>query len=143
VAAEEPKHTVGDVLSCIPQDVIAKASLRCRAYARALLHYEQFLRKVSSNETEATDLHQYYQFLQEIYSNIDEPDGMDGITSKIHGNSLEHQILEHRATGEWVAAQTCYEVSLQQDPDCLRNHLGLLDCLKNMGHLGKGGTNGV
>jgi serine/threonine-protein kinase ATR len=51
--------------------------------------------------------------------------------------SLEHQIRQHESTGRWTSAQSCWEVRLQQSPDNLDFHLGLLRCLRNLGHYGQ------
>ncbi|THH12376.1 hypothetical protein EW145_g35 [Phellinidium pouzarii] len=80
------------------------------------------------------DLQVYYDRLHEIYSHLDEPDGMEGISAFITLPSIEHQIRQHESTGKWTSAQSCWEVRLQQSPDKLDYHLGLLRCLRNLGH---------
>ncbi len=71
-----------------------------------------------------------------LYAELDEPDGMAGISTKVLSPSLEHQIREHESTGRWTAAQSCWEVRLQQEPDNIEPHIGLMRCLKNLGHYG-------
>jgi serine/threonine-protein kinase ATR len=83
-----------------------------------------------------TDFTPYYEHLHEIYAQLDQPDGMEGISTLILSPSLEHQICQHDSTGCWTAAQSCWEVRLQQQPDKLDFHLGLLQCLRNLGHYG-------
>jgi serine/threonine-protein kinase ATR len=83
------------------------------------------------------ELQAYYERLHEIYAHLDEPDGMEGITTKVLAPSLEHQIRQHESTGRWTSAQSCWEVRLQQSPDNLEFHLGLLRCLRNLGHYGE------
>ncbi|TPX68250.1 hypothetical protein SpCBS45565_g03305 [Spizellomyces sp. 'palustris'] len=125
---------VESFLMRIPQSVMADASYCCRAYARALLHFEQHIRQERTSKDE-TALQPLYSHLQKIYAHLDEPDGMEGISTKFLTPSLEQQLLEHESAGRWTAAQTCYELSLQQEPDKLVYHIGLLNCLKNLGHL--------
>lgn len=82
------------------------------------------------------ELTPHYERLHEIYAHLDEPDGMEGISMLILSPSLEHKIRQHESTGQWTAAQSCWEVRLQQSPDNLEFHLGLLRCLRNLGHYG-------
>lgn len=127
---------VEDVMGGINQDLMAKAALECKAHARALLNFEQ--RIVALRDTNLADkLGIYYEHLHEIYAAIEEPDGMEGISTKIPSPSILHQIREHESTGHWTAAQSCWEVQLQREPDELRSHIGLLSCLRNLGHYGR------
>ncbi|KAG1752448.1 uncharacterized protein EDB91DRAFT_1243215 [Suillus paluster] len=127
---------VDSVLSSIDHELMAKAALQCRAYARSLMNFERQI--VSMRERQppppGTDFTPYYERLHEIYAQLDEPDGMEGISTLILSPSLEHQIRQHESTGRWTAAQSCWEVRLQQQPDNLDFHLGLLRCLRNLGH---------
>ena len=123
------------LLSSIPQRVMAEASYRCKAYARALMHFELHIRQERKYKSE-TDLQPLYAHLQKIYTHIDEPDGMEGIATKFRIPTIDQQILEHESCGNWAAAQTCYELSLQRNPDNMDHHVGLLNCLRNLGHIG-------
>lgn len=129
---------VDSVLSSIDHELMAKAALQCRAHARSLMNFEKQI--VSMRERQppppGTDFTPYYERLHEIYAQLDQPDGMEGISTLILSPSLEHQIRQHESTGRWTAAQSCWEVRLQQQPDNLEFHLGLLRCLRNLGHYG-------
>lgn len=130
---------------------MATAALSCKDHARALLNFEQRIwmmedtsrptiddqapNQPQDSSTEE-DLRRYYESVHQIYSEIDEPDGMEGISTKIPSPSILHQIREHESTGRWTSAQSCWEVELQRQPDELRSHVGLLRCLKNLGHYG-------
>lgn len=132
---EEQLVRVDSMVSSIDQNLMAGAALRCKAYARALMSFEQ--QAVLLRDTKNTDtLADYYDRLHEIYAQLDEPDGMEGITTFILTPSLEHQIRQNESTGRWTAAQSCWEVQLQRAPNELTSHLGLLRCLKNLGHYG-------
>jgi serine/threonine-protein kinase ATR len=126
------------MLSSINHDLMAKAALQCKAYARSLMNFERQIVALRERETPASakDLTPYYERLHEIYAHLDEPDGMEGISMLILSPSLEHQIRQHESTGQWTSAQSCWEVRLQQSPDNLDFHLGLLRCLRNLGHYG-------
>ncbi|KAG0147580.1 hypothetical protein CROQUDRAFT_76465 [Cronartium quercuum f. sp. fusiforme G11] len=137
-------------VSRISSELMATAALYCKDHARALLNFEQRIWKLEES-TGTTALHghppnairdtsteeqlrQYYESVHQIYSEIDEPDGMEGISTRIPAPSILHQIREHESTGRWTSAQSCWEVELQRQPDELRSHIGLLRCLKNLGH---------
>jgi serine/threonine-protein kinase ATR len=135
--AEEQLLRVDSTLSSIDQDLMAKAALECRAYARSLMNFEQLILAVRDRAPNSDELPSYYESLHQIYANLDEPDGMEGVSTLILSPSLEHQIREHESTGRWTSAQSCWEVRLQQSPDNLDFHLGLLRCLRNLGHYGK------
>jgi serine/threonine-protein kinase ATR len=134
---EEQLLRVDSILSSIDHHLMAKAALRCKAYARALMNYERQIVALRESSPKSADLPVYYEHLHEIYAHLDEPDGMEGVSTLILSPSLEHQIRQHESTGRWTSAQSCWEVRLQQDPDNLDFHLGLLRCLRNLGHYGK------
>ncbi|KAI0080860.1 hypothetical protein K474DRAFT_1682349 [Panus rudis PR-1116 ss-1] len=124
---------VDSILTSIDRNLMARAAFRCKAYARALMSFEQLVLDLQPSGN-SPELLNYYERLHEIYANIDEPDGMQGVSTFIFQPSLEHRIREHEVTGRWTSAQSCWEVGLQQSPDDLTSHLGLLRCLKNLGH---------
>lgn len=136
-------------ISDISPELLATAALCCKDHARALLNFEQriWVLEESRDKTKGDiimidaqdssvedELRKYYERVHQIYSEIDEPDGMEGISTKILAPSILHQIREHESTGRWTSAQSCWEVELQRQPDELGSHIGLLRCLKNLGH---------
>lgn len=135
-AEEEQLLRVDSVLTSIDQSLMAKAALQCKAYARALMCFEQQLVALNDAKSQSDSRIAAYETLHEIYAQLDEPDGMEGITTMILSPSLEHQIREHESTGRWTSAQSCWEVRLQHSPNDLKSHLGLLRCLRNLGHYG-------
>ncbi|KIJ20461.1 hypothetical protein PAXINDRAFT_174826 [Paxillus involutus ATCC 200175] len=134
--SEEQLVRIDSMLSSINHDLMAKAALQCKAYARSLMNFERQIVALRERETPAStkELTPYYERLHEIYAHLDEPDGMEGISMLVLSPSLEHQIRQHESTGQWTSAQSCWEVRLQQSPDNLDFHLGLLRCLRNLGH---------
>ena len=125
------------VLSGIDQDLMAKAAFQCKAYARSLMSYERHLASLRQRNANNVEIQSCYERLHEIYCNLDEPDGMEGISTLILSPTLEHQIRQHESTGRWTSAQSCWELRLQQSPDNLDYHIGLLRCLRNLGHYGQ------
>lgn len=135
--AEEQLLRVDSMLSSIDHNLMAQAALQCRAYARALMNFERQIVTLREAGSQSRSGMEYYERLHEIYSHLDEPDGMEGVSTLILQPSLEHQIRQHESTGQWTSAQSCWEVRLQQAPDNLDYHLGLLRCLRNLGHYGQ------
>lgn len=125
---------VENLISAISQELMAVASLKCRAYARSLLNFEERIRTLKKQGKEDAEIQGHYANMHLIYANLDEPDGMEGISTCVLSPSLEHQIREHESTGRWTSAQSCWEVKLQEKPDDLELHIGLLHCLRNLGH---------
>lgn len=83
------------------------------------------------------DLEPLYERLQEIYTQIDEPDGIEGISAHLQVLNIDQQILEHRKAGRWTAAQSWYEILLTEKPKDLDVQFNLLTCLKESGQHGK------
>ncbi|KAH9844382.1 uncharacterized protein C8Q71DRAFT_696515 [Rhodofomes roseus] len=125
---------VDSLLSNIDQNLMAKAALQCKAYARSLMNFERQILTLRERKAKESEIHEYYERLHEIYAHLDEPDGMEGISTLILSPSLEHQIRQHESTGRWTSAQSCWEVRLQSSPDNLEFHLGMIRCLRNLGH---------
>lgn len=131
-------RTIDRMISDIDPELTAHAALQSKAFARSLQNFEQRITQLKDkgNRTDA-DLQDYYEYLHRIYADLDEPDGMEGVTTRVISPSLEHQIREHESVGRWTSAQSCWEVKLQQSPDDISLHLGLLRCLRSLGHYGK------
>ncbi|KAL2643558.1 hypothetical protein R1flu_011145 [Riccia fluitans] len=134
------RDNVLQLLAAIPKRALAGASFRCQAYARALLYFESYVREksgslnpaaVSSGAFEDDDV----TFLLDIYSGLDEPDGLSGLSRLRTTTTLQDQILIHEKSGNWGESLTCYEQALQMEPTSVLRHSGLLNCLLNMGHL--------
>lgn len=126
---------VEGILIDIPQDLVAQAALTCKAYARSLLNFESRIVAQRAHKKDS-ELQEYYERIHECYASLDEPDGMEGISTKILAPTVWHQIREHESTGRWTSAQSCWEVKLQETPDDPACHIGLLKCLRNLGHYG-------
>lgn len=128
---------VEQLLSSIPAKIISKRAVECKSYSRALLHWEQYIRQQQSRtDTSASEIESLYQRLQDIYTEIDEPDGIEGISSHLHVLNLDQQILEHRKAGRWTAAQSWYELQLDKGPENADAQVNLLTCLKESGQHG-------
>lgn len=77
-----------------------------------------------------------YERLQQIYTQIDEPDGIEGISSYLQVLDIDQQILEHRKAGRWTAAQSWYELLLSEQPEDCNVQYNLLTCLRESGQHG-------
>lgn len=124
---------IDSVLSIIPAEVISRRAVECKSFARALFHWEQYIRqqKNKHRKNKQTDgLESLYERLQDIYTQIDEPDGIEGISAHLQVLNIDQQILEHRKTGRWTAAQSWYELLLSEHPNDLDVQFNLLTSLK-------------
>lgn len=131
---------VEQVLSSIPAEVISRRAVECKSFARALFHWEQYIRleKDKPNLPEPSfKLETLYERLQDIYTQIDEPDGIEGISAHLHVLNIDQQILEHRKAGRWTAAQSWYELLLNERPEDVDVQVNLLTCLRESGQYGK------
>jgi serine/threonine-protein kinase ATR len=76
-----------------------------------------------------------YCKLADIYSKLEDPDSLDGLfTNAIVNPPLEQRIIHHEVTGKWNLAQACYDLLLREQPQQIANQIGLVRCLKNLGH---------
>jgi len=130
---------VENLLASIPPEVISKRAVECKSFSRALFHWEQYIRQCNNQATEQdqTNIEPLYQRLQDIYSQIDEPDGLEGISAHLHVLNVDQQVLEHRKAGRWATAQSWYELQLEKEPENSDAQWNLLTCLKESGQQGK------
>ncbi|KAI1816156.1 phosphatidylinositol 3 [Poronia punctata] len=124
---------VADYLASFPAELISQRAVDCSAYSRALFHLEQHIRQVDEAKGNPQDRNRLIERVQDIYTQIDEPDGLEGISAHLPVLNMEHQVLSHRKAGRWAAAQTWYEIKLAEDPDNADVQLDLLTCLKESG----------
>lgn len=125
---------VEGLLSTIPPEVISRRAVECKSFSRALFHWEQYIRRFKSktrkDSSDPVKLETLYQRLQDIYSQIDEPDGIEGISTHLHVLNIDQQVLEHRRAGRWATAQSWYELQLEKEPSNTEAQWNLLTCLK-------------
>lgn len=125
-------------LDAIPPELISQRAIDCRQYARALFHLEpHILRQKEEQGDNADNIQQALDSLQNVYANIDEPDGLEGVSANLKVIDLNQQVLSHRKAGRWSRAQTWCEVQLAEDPNNVDVQLDLLNCLKESGQHGK------
>ncbi|KAJ5108762.1 hypothetical protein N7456_005437 [Penicillium angulare] len=128
--------SVETLLAAIPPEIISKRAVECKTFSRALFHWEQYIRRWNSSSPEPKDgasSEPLYQRLQDIYSQIDEPDGIEGISSHLSALDVDQQVLEHRKAGRWATAQSWYELQLEKEPENLDAQWNLITCLKESG----------
>lgn len=126
-------------MASIPPQTLASRAVECKSYARALFHWEQHIRKTKERSEKPIDpeeLETLYERLQDIYTQIDEPDGIEGISAHLQVLDIDQQILEHRKAGRWTTAQSWYELQLAENPEDVEVQVNLLTCLKESGQHG-------
>ncbi|KAF4553624.1 Phosphatidylinositol -3 and 4-kinase-like protein [Elsinoe fawcettii] len=123
-----------DLIKSIPPDVIAQRAIECGSYTRALFHWENFIRDERQRHAlDASTRDEMYLRLQTIYSEIDEPDGLDGIAAQMNILTPEQEAWQHLQAGRWTAAQSWYEIELMNKPDDKDTQANLLLCLQQSG----------
>ena len=120
----------------LPAEIIAKRAVECKSYSRALFYWEQHIRQVREKVEASNTSNMLLERLQDIYTQIDEPDGIEGISAHLHVLDIDQQILSHRKAGRWTAAQSWYEIKLAEDPNNVDMQVNLLTCLKESGQHG-------
>jgi serine/threonine-protein kinase ATR len=125
------------VLDSIHPELIARRAVDCKQYSLALFHLEPYAVSTSVDAmSDPARSARLVQSLQDIYAQIDDPDGLEGIFAHLQNIDINQQILSHRKAGRWEATQTWYEIRLAEDPDNLDVQLDLLTCLKESGQHG-------
>ncbi|RAL58649.1 hypothetical protein DID88_003013 [Monilinia fructigena] len=130
-AVEQVKR-VTKLVESIPAEIVSARAIQCKSYSRALFNWEQHIRHVREKKNSARDIPDLER-LQEIYTQIDEPDGIEGISAHLHVLDIDQIVLGHRKAGRWTAAQGWYEIKLAEDPEDVDVQLNLLTCLKESG----------
>ncbi|KXX76695.1 Protein kinase rad3 [Madurella mycetomatis] len=123
---------VEGVVGALDPELISQRAVDCNEYARALFFLEPHL---ESREKRAgkEENDRIMQSLQNIYTQIDDPDGLEGVSAHLQHVTLDQQALNHRKAGRWTAAQTWYEIRLAESPENADIQLDLLTCLKESG----------
>lgn len=120
---------VETLLDKLPAELIARRAVECGSFARAIFHWEEYLRKKPPSE----DCSKQYTDMQLVYEQINEPDGIEGISTKVHSLDLNQQILEHKRTGRWSSALSWYETEVAELPGDKRIQSEFLSCFKASG----------
>ncbi|KAK6118684.1 hypothetical protein DH2020_047597 [Rehmannia glutinosa] len=131
---------VAELLGAIPKITLAKASFRCHAYARSLLYFESYVQDKSGAFNPASERSGVFEdedisFLMEVYSGLDEPDGLSGLASLRKSESLQDHLLINKKAGNWAEVLTSCEQALQMEPFSVQWRSDVLNCWLNMCHL--------
>ncbi|KAJ0077574.1 hypothetical protein Patl1_35888 [Pistacia atlantica] len=129
-----------ELLNVIPKVTLAKASFRCRAYERSLMYFESHVCRKSGSFNPAAEKSGIFEdedvsFLMEVYSCLDESDGLSGLARLRKLLSSQDTLLINKNAGNWAEVLTSCEQALQMDPTSVQRHSDVLNCLLNMCHL--------
>lgn len=129
------KH-VSELLGAIPKVTLAKASFRCHAYARSLSYFESYVRDKSGAFNPASESSGVFEdedisFLMEIYSGLDEPDGLSGLAALRKSKCLQDHLLINKKAGNWAEVLFSCEQGLQLEPFSVQRQSDVLNCLLN------------
>ncbi|XP_066475341.1 serine/threonine-protein kinase ATR [Tiliqua scincoides] len=126
----EEYQSVVQFLDLIPQDTLAAASFRSKAYTRAVMHFESFIMEKKQN------IQEHLGFLQKLYAAMHEPDGVEGVSAIRKAEpSLKEQILEHESIGLLRDATACYDRAIQLEPDQIIHYHGVVKSMLGLGQL--------
>ncbi|KAK0671217.1 hypothetical protein QBC41DRAFT_344886 [Cercophora samala] len=132
--AQKQVTWVEDVLDSLDPKLLSQRAVDCNEYARALYFLEPHLENLDKNKPrEAEEDARLRDSLQNIYTQIDDPDGLEGVSAHLGTVTLDQQALNHRKAGRWTAAQTWYEIRLAESPEDTDIQVDLLTCLKESG----------
>lgn len=131
---------VSKLLSAVPKETLARASFRCQAYARSFMYFESYVRGKSGSFNPASERSGSFDdadvsYLMEIYSCLDEPDGLSGFAFLRKSLRLQDQLLINKKAGNWAEVLTSCEQALQMEPTSVQRQSDVLNCLLNMCHL--------
>ncbi|KHJ35348.1 putative protein kinase rad3 [Erysiphe necator] len=124
---------IQSVTNMISPEIISDRAVDCKSYSRALFYWEQHIRDIRNNDKRQETKTALFERLQDIYNQIDEPDGIEGISAHLHVLDIDQQILGHRHAGRWTAVQSWYEIKFAEQPNDINIQLNLLTCLKESG----------
>ncbi|XP_073435201.1 serine/threonine-protein kinase ATR isoform X1 [Dendrobates tinctorius] len=117
-------------LELIPQDTLAVASFRSKAYTRAVMHFESFIMEKKQ------EIQEHLGFLQKLYAAMHEPDGVAGVSAiRKKEASLKEQILEHESIGLLRDATACYDRAIQLKPEEILHYHGVVKSMLGLGQL--------
>ncbi|XP_058072546.1 serine/threonine-protein kinase ATR isoform X2 [Magnolia sinica] len=133
-------NNVSELLAAIPKVTLSRASFHCQAYARSLMYFESHVQSKSGSFNPAAERSGIFadedvSFLMEIYSGLDEPDGLSGFAHLRKSSNLHDQLRINEKAGNWAEVLTSCEQALQMEPTSVQRHSGVLNCLLNMCHL--------
>ncbi|KAM5163022.1 serine/threonine-protein kinase ATR [Mantella aurantiaca] len=123
-------QNVTTFLELIPQDTLAVASFRSKAYTRAVMHFESFIMEKKQ------EIQEHLGFLQKLYAAMHEPDGVAGVSAiRKREASLKEQILEHESIGLLRDATACYDRAIQLKPEEIVHYHGVVKSMLGLGQL--------
>ncbi|KAK4102952.1 phosphatidyl inositol 3-kinase-like protein [Parathielavia hyrcaniae] len=123
---------VQGLIGSLDPELISQRAVDCNEYARALFFLEPHIES-REKKAEKEENDRILQSLQNIYTQIDDPDGLEGVSAHLQHITLDQQALNHRKAGRWTAAQTWYEIRLAECPEDADIQADLLTCLKESG----------
>ncbi|RKF54549.1 Protein kinase rad3 [Golovinomyces cichoracearum] len=124
---------IRSVIQMISPEIISDRAVECKSYSRALFYWEQHIRDIRRTDKRQETKNALFQRFQDIYNQIDEPDGIEGISAHLHVLDIDQQILGHRRAGRWTAVQSWYDIKFAEQPSNINIQLNILTCLKESG----------
>ncbi|KAI9468540.1 hypothetical protein BDB00DRAFT_943825 [Zychaea mexicana] len=130
---------VRNFLEQIPNDKMATASFRCKAYPQALMHLELYL-KETMREHGGRFTSDVLDSMRQIYVHIDDPDGVVAVYSLFQRTlCMDEEIMLCEHMGDWNTASVMYRSVLdspeQEATEDSRMLSGYFNCLRAGGNI--------
>eukprot|EP00854_Cymbomonas_tetramitiformis_P001078 gene1078-1627_t len=111
-------------LEAIPKEALTHASRSCRANARALMYFETHVRCMpgggalnQASKRTVTLSEADVSLLRDVYSGLEEPDGLEGLACLRQAPLLEDEMWLGEQAGRWWEALTLHELAQRSDTD--------------------------
>ncbi|GAM27893.1 hypothetical protein SAMD00019534_110690 [Acytostelium subglobosum LB1] len=129
-------NTIETFLGGIPELLLSSASLRCGALSSSLLHMESYIRKEIDTKNQSRELviNNNMTTLQKIYHDLNDIDGLVGLSLLNTNPSFDEKIMEFESRGAWSECFVYYSTACNNDPNNVQYKLGQLRSLFHLGH---------
>lgn len=128
---QQKYDAINRLITEIPRMLIAKAALKCGAFARALKYIEGHVRE--SGPRFKSVLIEVVPFLQQIYGGLEDSDALQGLSRIKRSVHPEEQIVELEHRGNWAHALDWYDVAILKNPCDSELRFGQIRCMLNLG----------
>ena len=129
------REAIEAIVNEIHKSLLAQALLCCKAYPQSLRYYEEYLRE-GANLT-ADEQQAVFSQIESVFHKLEDVDSIAGMASMIDKSTPGQRILQYISAGQWPSAQMCYSIVLRGKPNDDPSHIGLLECLRNLGQYGR------
>lgn len=126
---------VEEFIGSVSLETMIRASRRCKAFARAFFNFELLKRRQTSSLTDKKlKTQDDFAMFQELYSELDEPDGLYNFTEYIDDGTPDAVLTDLVFNGDWAKALSLIDIEISKSPGDARLRAMRLKCLCNLGN---------